>query len=312
VLLWLFAATTGVTFTIGPLLLGRKMLQLVAPSKSPANDLYAFTIGVHAFAAVGYGIAYARLARSYLKAKLQSSGKQILDSVLHVLGLVYLAVFTTLVLPFGLALITELYIHVPIFDMLDMMTRDKQVTVTSTSSNLTASAKPSKRLIPAATVFILQSWAIGLLYLRLLYRIFTHTMDRNSRPVRAIRAITRIGILQADIPLATRSFVLPLTFTCFFLLLFPLSYMRLVIFTLSIKDENQRMRMYRFAYPLFLWMVGNYVGVVFLRRKIEGWRVRIRDEVYLVGERLHNFQEPGKRKARRDKGKGKEREVVAG
>ena len=309
VLLWLFAATTGVTFTIGPLLVGRKVTQILAQSSLPPNDLYAFTVGIHLFAAVGYAVAYARPARDYLQAKLNSSGKQILASVLHVLGLAYLSVFTIVILPFVMSLITELYIHIPLFDMLEMVNLEKlKEASTSTTLPIDSPSTPvTDQPLPSATIYILQSWTVGLLYLRVLWRILTSVIDPNTPPARALRAILHNGLFQADIPLASRAFVLPATTICILLLVFPLTYMKLIITALGVTDPTKRMGMYRSAYPLFLWLTVNYVGLLYLRRKIERWRVKIRDEVYLIGERLHNFQE-----VKGKGGKGKEMEKEKG
>ncbi|KIW63015.1 hypothetical protein PV04_09897 [Phialophora macrospora] len=306
VLLWLFAAATGVTFTIGPLLVGRKVTQLLAQSDRPPNDLYAFTVGVHIFAAAGYAIAYAKPARDYLRAKVNSSGQQILGSFLHGLGLAYLSIFTTIVLPFGMALVTELYIHMPVFDMLELVYQEK---ARDASTSTSAAGSTDNKRLPGATIFILQSWTIGLLYLKLLFRVLNHAVRPTSRPARALRAIIRNGIFHADIPLASRAFVLPVSTVCLVLLLFPLAYMKLIITVFRVHDTERQMRMYRFAYPLFLWMMVCYAGAMFMRTKMEKWRVMIRDEVYLLGERLHNFQEP-KPKVREINGsssKGKEK-----
>jgi E3 ubiquitin-protein ligase MARCH6 len=306
VLLWLFAACTGVAFTIGPLLVGRKITQAMAQTTKPPNDLYAFTVGVHIFAGVGYIIAYARPARDYLRSKVDSSGKQLLKFVLRAIGLAYLGAFTTVVLPFAMSLITELYVHIPIFDLLKLVSQEKVKATPSTSpSNSTdLPASTNKPAYSGGTIFILQSWTIGLLYLRILYRLITQAMDPNSRPARAIRAITRNGVWQADIALASRAFVLPATTICIVLLLFPLTYMKVIITVFGISSPTRQTSMFRAAYPLFLCMMFDYVAVVFMRKKLEKWRVKIRDEVYLIGERLHNFQEPKPKVASR---KGKEK-----
>ena len=302
VLLWLFAAATGVAFTVGPLLMGRKVTQLMSQSALAPNDLYAFTVGIYIFAAIGYAIAYARPARDYLRAKVNSSGRQIIASISHVLGLAYLGIFTAVVLPFVMSLITELYVHMPVFDMLELVNQEK---LKNGSTSGTSSESTNTKAFPSATIFILQSWTVGLLYLRILLRVLTHVTESTSRPARAIRAVTRNGYLQADVPLASRAFVLPATAICFILLLFPLTYMKAIITIFGISDGDKQMRMYRFAYPLFLWMMANYGAALLMRKKVERWRIRIRDEVYLIGERLHNFPEPKMRI-----GKGKEKEKV--
>ncbi|KAJ9614045.1 hypothetical protein H2200_002181 [Cladophialophora chaetospira] len=310
-LLWLFAASTGVAFTIGPLVVGRTVTQLLSQSTHPPNDLYAFTVGVHIFAAVGYALAYAPTARDYLRAKVRSSGKQILASIMHVFGLAYLAVFITVVLPFVMALITELYIHMPVFDMLEFVAQQekaKEATIVTSSDPASTSTKNAK-VFPGGTIFILQSWTIGLLYLRIMLRVLTHAIEPRSRIGRAMRAIIRNGVFHADIPLASRAFVLPVTAICLIVLFVPLAYMRFVIMLFRVHDLEKQVYMYRLAYPLFLYIGVSYGAFLFLMKKLRKWKVKIRDEVYLIGERLHNFQEVkpqvAKEIAGSSKGKGK-------
>lgn len=48
---------------------------------------------------------------------------------------------------------------------------------------------------------------------------------------------------------------------------------------------------YRYAYPAFAAVGLGLLGVVEVRSAVRVWRGKIRDEVYLIGERLHNFGE---------------------
>ena len=60
---------------------------------------------------------------------------------------------------------------------------------------------------------------------------------------------------------------------------------------LSGVGEDERARLYRYAYP-WCAAAGVGIGLVLLGARAVGrWRRRVRDEVYLVGERLHNFGE---------------------
>lgn len=291
-LLWLFAASTGVSFTIGPLLLGRKVIQLLSQSALPPNDLYAFTIGIHLSAALGYLIVYARPLSSYLKSKIpECFGSQIISSMRYFLGLAYLATFTAVVLPLLLSMVTELYIHIPLITYLEMG-HEK-----STSEDVPAGSHR------AATIYVLQSWTIGLLYLRLLLRLFMHHTGSTSRVATALRAITRNGILKPDVQLASRAFVLPTTVVCGALLVIPLVYAKAITLLLRVHDHEAQMRLYRLAYPGVLCLLLTWLGFLELRRQVASWRIKVRDEVYLIGERLHNFQESrparfGKSKAR--------------
>lgn len=292
VLVWLFAASTGVTLTIGPLLLGRKVTQWLSQSALPPNDLYAFTVGIHIFALVGYAIAYARPMQSLVKASFsQWLGPQLFSSIQYGLGLIYLGLYTAVILPFVLSLITELYIHIPLFTYLE--TRQENSTEDHKSGQ------------PVATIFILQTWTIGLLYLRLLLRLFSHQVPPDSQPATALRAITRNGFFKPDVRLASRAFVLPTSVACFALLGVPLGYAKALILLMGIHDPDAQMRLYRMAYPAVLGLMVLWILIIVLQRQLDSWRVKIRDEVYLIGERLHNFHEPTAEGA--GKGKGKEK-----
>ncbi|EHY60059.1 hypothetical protein HRR83_006418 [Exophiala dermatitidis] len=292
VLVWLFAAATGVTFTIGPLLLGRKVTQFLCQSTLPPNDLYAFTVGIHLFIVLGYAMAYARSIKDYLKHKVPEwLGPQLLSTIQYILGLAYLGLYTAVILPFVLSLIMELYIHVPVFDYLT--TQHEQRTSVDGSSR------------PVATIFVVQSWTIGLLYLRLMMRYILHRTAPDGRVATALRAITRNGFLNPDVRLASRAFVLPSTMLCLALLGAPLVFAKVLIVVMGIEDPDTRLQLYRLAYPDVLGLMVLWLLAVGFKRQLANWKVKIRDEVYLIGERLHNFHEPSPHRTTR--GKGKER-----
>ncbi|KAK5204182.1 hypothetical protein LTR41_010154 [Exophiala xenobiotica] len=294
-LLWVFAATTGVAFTIGPLLLGRQVLYLLTQSSLPPNDLYAFTTGVQILAAVGYAIAYAGPALDYVKSKIpQSSWSQVIGTAKYVLGLVYLLSFTALVLPFVLSLILELYIHIPLVTYMAWHRKGSSPGEAATINN------------HIATIFILQSWVIGLLYSRLLYRQFLLHMGPGSRISTTLYAITRNGILKPDVRLASRAFVLPVTVVCLVLLGSPLISAKAIIMIVGIQDQEVKMHLYRFAYPSALGLLVTWLGMLGVKKQVASWRAKIRDEVYLIGERLHNFSEPKPDKVVKGKAKVKD------
>ncbi|KIW14879.1 hypothetical protein PV08_07664 [Exophiala spinifera] len=280
-LLWLFAATTGVAFTIGPLLVGREVLYLLTQSSQPPNDLYAFTTGLQIYTALGSAIVYARPAWTYIKGKIpQSSGSQILAMVKHALGIGYLLTFTLFVLPFVLSLIWELYVHVPLLTYVEWAHKEQP------------SIERPKLDKHSATIYILQSWVMGLLYLRLLYQILQHYLGPGSRVCTAMAAIVRNGMFQPDVNLASRSFVLPASALCVALLTGPLAVAKTVNILGRIQDHEVQRLVYRFAYPCGFGMALIWLGWLGLKAQITSWRARIRDEVYLIGERLHNFHEP--------------------
>jgi len=296
--LWAFAASTGVLFTIGPLLLGRWAIYLMARSSRPPNDLYAFTIGVHICAGVVYGVAHLARGLSYLKGKIpfwlghtRELMPQILARMKYALGLWYLTTYVAIILPFTISFLAELYIYIPIYTHL-IASQGTSVPTTTISSQ------------PAPAIFVFQTWTLGLVYLRLLIGFVLNYPHPDTRIAMAIRGIVRNGVLHPDVRLASRAFVLPTAALCVFFLTVPLGYGRAVITLLDITDPETQKTVYRFAYPAMLGICLTAFATVSLKREVTKWRARIRDDVYLIGERLHNFDDVKPRRVSR-KGKAK-------
>jgi E3 ubiquitin-protein ligase DOA10 len=57
---------------------------------------------------------------------------------------------------------------------------------------------------------------------------------------------------------------------------------------------QDKMGMYLSTYPIFMVVVGVIVGAVYARRTVDKWRDSVRDEIYLVGEVLHNLDDEGR------------------
>jgi hypothetical protein len=48
---------------------------------------------------------------------------------------------------------------------------------------------------------------------------------------------------------------------------------------------------YLSTYPVCMFGFSVIVGAIFARRAVDKWRDSVRDEIYLVGEVLHNLEE---------------------
>jgi hypothetical protein len=55
--------------------------------------------------------------------------------------------------------------------------------------------------------------------------------------------------------------------------------------------EEDAMSNYLATYPLFMIVVGLFAAGVFAKKAVDKWRDSVRDEIYLVGEVLHNLDE---------------------
>ncbi|KPI45453.1 ERAD-associated E3 ubiquitin-protein ligase doa10 [Cyphellophora attinorum] len=325
ILLWLFAASTGIGCTIGPLVIGRWILHRLLEVEGPVNDLYALTIGLHLLAAAASAAYFARSTYGWIHAKSTDTipPRQIVVSKLmamasYVARYLYLAISIGVIIPFTLSLIVELYIHIPIYTYL-LKGGNTNATHNATigfSGNSTSTANPSSTSLAAPsqpippTVFLLQTWALGLFYLRLILRTAMNYPCQHEYHAAALRSIYRNGYRDLDVRLATRALIIPLTLLCTVLLLLPLLVAKITTKGWKITDEAEVMKIYRAAYPCVMsWGLLVYLGSI-LKVRLSVWRTMVRDEVYLVGERLHNYVNPVTTPtAAGDEGKGKAKAI---
>jgi hypothetical protein len=57
------------------------------------------------------------------------------------------------------------------------------------------------------------------------------------------------------------------------------------------QTDEERVATYLTTYPLSMIMATVIAGVVFAKKAVDRWRDSVRDEIYLVGEVLHNLDE---------------------
>jgi E3 ubiquitin-protein ligase MARCH6 len=160
---------------------------------------------------------------------------------------------------------------------------------------------------PVHTIRVVQTWTIGLLYLKLAMRI-TNTWFRGSRVSNAARAVLRRGWLDPDASILTRSFVVPGLAIWLAAVATPLLVAKLTIADgfaeTVIRDYGMApayappdralydacvVLIYRMSFPLVSLAIAGALAVWSAVGVFRSWQVRIRDEAYLIGERLHNF-----------------------
>lgn len=305
VLIWIFAAVTGVGCTIVPLVVGRKLFQELMPDGIRTNDVYAFSIGVYVLGLIGLALfrmrGLERTARAWLdqaRTEIREGrvAKRIASICLHVGKLLYTYSFIVLVLPLLASALLELYIVLPLNTYMHPPTPSAaaQTSTSQNDNNEGLTQDPDRH-----TVRVIQSWTLGLLYLKLGTRIIT-SLFPDSRPAAAVRRVFSHGILHPDVSVLTRAFILPgllLSLTAIFgpPYITSLLFRRTSILTSGQPIANEAAEavrvavIYRNSYPvacLCALTLRNAVGLVGV---FKGWTARIKDEAYLIGERLHNF-----------------------
>ncbi|MCJ1290530.1 hypothetical protein MMC34_002069 [Xylographa carneopallida] len=286
VLIWLFASTTGVGITIIPLLFGRYVFARLIPNHLRMNDIYAFSIGIYLLGGPLYLLfqyrqrlsSIAKTARHLLSASPPSSTTLLasLRTTTHyallAIRFLYFYAALTILLPSLLALLMETYLVIPLYTYFS-------------PSPPTPSARH--------TIHFVQDWTLGVLYLKMAARLtLWHANGRPARALRAIIAGPAHSWLRPDVRLATRAVIFPATLLMLLGLTAPLGVGWLANRTLFVGlSETVHRVVYRYSYPVVAGLAVGIAGCVALRRALAGWRGKVRDEVYLIGERLHNFGE---------------------
>ena len=271
VLIWLFAAVTGMGVTILPLACGRMVLSAILPDQVRMNDVYAISIGLYLLGGCAYVALRFQQALTWARRSVRFD-VALVPPVLGVIGqhglrtltLLYTLAAFGFVLPGLFALLMELYLIIPAHTYL---------------------AAHERHIID-----LIQDWALGVLYINLVGRFIL--WYPQSRPARALRAVVRHGWLQPDARLATRSIVLPATVAMVTAATVPLALGWLTIrLRLDQAMVTEQHHVYRYSYPLTLGLCLAASVVWYLGAAIERWKYRIRDDVYLIGQRLHNLGE---------------------
>jgi len=269
--IWVFAALTGVCITIVPLVFGRTVFAKIIPSHVRKNDVYAFSIGIYILGSALYAIIHLRPFIVYSITLFSFSAKtprNILKRVTMFAALAARIIWTysafIFLLPTLFAFVVEFYAILPLHTYFS----------------------PDE----PHTIHFVQSWTLGLLYVKLTTRLIL--LYAESRPAISLRAITRNGYLNPDARVATRSFILPASFALGTAIACPWLLAKVTLVTLyRHATVGQAVLFYRYSYPVVFAGLLSLLAAGWLVKCVKGWRMRIRDEVYLIGERLHNFGE---------------------
>ncbi|KAG7136304.1 ERAD-associated E3 ubiquitin-protein ligase doa10 like [Verticillium longisporum] len=293
--IWVFAAVTGVGFTIVPLVFGRKMFEILIPAHIRTNDIYAFSIGIYILGSAAYLAFHLHSITGKIRSWSATALRTVFASeaparlarfVSRAAKLVYTYTILLVVFPLMLTSLMELYLIIPLHTYVNPPS-PYALPVDNTGTLAAGAAAPNQH-----TARVIQSWTLGLLYVKLGARIIT-SLYEGHRPAHAVRAVLRRGWLDPDAGVLTRAFVIPGLFVGGLALFGPaygasLLEARGMLGSPSPAPHELKM-VYRLAYPaaafsalaaVLLWSV---LGV------FHSWKVRIRDEAYLIGERLHNF-----------------------
>jgi E3 ubiquitin-protein ligase MARCH6 len=271
VTIWIFMGMSGVGVTILPLLFGRYLFSLVLPTTVEMNDIHAFSLGVYTLGSIAYSAYHVYNLISSLNRPVPSPLTTLTTIAsttsrigLRVLRFTYVWTSLIFAIPFLFAVLIELYFLMPLHAYLG----------------------PTEPHV----VHLIQDWTLGFLYSRLAARMLF--ANRQSRPARAFHAVVRDGYLYPNARIATRCFLLPVLVLWGVAIAVPSSLAFGTSRTLYAgASEQTRNMVWRFSFPAVgLSLVAMWASKEAVRM-LNRWRLVVRDEVYLIGERLHNFGE---------------------
>ena len=332
VLVWLFAVGTGLSVTMLPLVLGRKILSHLVPGHLRMNDIYAFSVGIYILGPLLLTFLHRRPIVSFLRPKLTPDSTNIRylfrrswQITQRALGLLYVYSALAVLLPALVSLIIQCYMIIPLQTYVTSHPAFVDaVKATESSPNPSNSTSipdtplsVSGSIISTPIINLLQDWTLGILYVKIFVRLILWSAP--SRPATALRAVIRNGYIDPDVRLATRGFIIPAALGMGLVLVSPLGLAWLALQNPALAekvamDEVAKENVYRYAYPFVASMVA--VGMVMWEviQAFGRWRKKVKDEVYLIGERLHNYGGAKRKKSANhqdriitDKGKEKER-----
>lgn len=337
VLVWLFAAGTGLSVTILPLVLGRQILSLLVPGYLRMNDIYAFSVGTYILGPLLLTFLHRQRILSFIRPRLTPGSTNInylflrsWQTAQRALGLLYVYSTLAILLPALVSLIIQCYMIIPLQTYVTthpafinaVNATESSLNPSNSTSISDAALSTSGSIIPTPIINLLQDWTLGILYVKIFIRLILWSAP--SRPATALRAVIRNGYLNPDIRLATRGFIVPAALSMGFVLVSPLGLAWLALQNPALAekvamDEVAKENVYRYAYPFVAGMVA--VGLVLweMVKAFGRWRKKVKDEVYLIGERLHNYGGARRKKGAndkdgniKDKGKGREQALSNG
>ncbi|KAK7205218.1 hypothetical protein BZA70DRAFT_257849 [Myxozyma melibiosi] len=269
--IWMYATACGLFVTLGPLLLGREIFEAVTDPERPMNDVISFTFGAYIFCAaymVGEFLVTNRehIRQKYLKLVHSFSHPQ--EFIRKIIGIyisagkfVYVYAALGFVIPSLLGLTIELYIVIPL--------------------HLYYSAEQP-------IIHVIQSWALGLLYCRGIYKI-SSTIRPNSRLETALASTFANGYARPNARVASNKIIKPAVLFFGVFLLAPVLIVFAAQFALRTDvSQDVLVASYRLIYPAILLLLLIIFCYRAVRRVCSSWNTRLRDEVYLVGMQLHN------------------------
>ncbi|KAL2315587.1 ERAD-associated E3 ubiquitin-protein ligase doa10 [Schizosaccharomyces pombe] len=262
---WICSTLVTVLLVFVPLSLGRAIYAWCFPNVVK-HDFYAYAIGFYSISFPMYAIhaSVKFLKLDYLRSLMNKLNlKIVMRSLVMALKYLLLAFLGIFILPLLLGAIWELYVAIPFRTIFNRGTL-------------------------ALDAF--QNWVIGLFMLRMIY--FTATSNEERFVSRLFQDAFRDRWTNPQILPLLKNVLIPFTSALIAAVVLPSVFTYVTYpFLSSIFPSASKTLMYRLMHPIFLALLGlALLGRRFVETSSK-WSQGIRDDLYLVGTRLHNFGE---------------------
>lgn len=289
-LVWVFSVLTGYVILIGPLLLGRLLFRTFV-SSMPMHDLYSFTMGCLFIGVFARTFQYIKEQGSLI-----SHGTRVAPlvwpSCVCLFKWLVMSVVFLFALPLMIGLVWESYVLIPFMLVVQQDSRP--------------------------VVHVPHDWAFGFFVMKISCQLLLAGPD--SEYARLIRNVVQDGWYEPKIGRVIIRVGLPALSVLLLLLITPSVAMwaimnmiprvfnlfahaiRIILVhggALPAASETMDMRpfVYILAYPAFAVVLLQVANVILAKWALDKCREAIQDEVYLVGEQLHNHGEDAPERA---------------
>ncbi|ORZ08593.1 hypothetical protein BCR42DRAFT_140245 [Absidia repens] len=270
VLMWLCGSVMACSLTVVPLLFGRFILDNCITHGKQLHDVYAYVFGVCAMVLSTNSLRSIARGTNYLKQDgglfdlLDKLSACVRQKTLNSCKILYLTFMIGCLIPLLMGLAVDLYVFAPF-----------------------RSNTPSSQLV--LTLDLFSNWNYGLVYLGIMYRL-AYILPTNTWK-RGIDQYMMAGLSSLNTWTLTRTVFAPWIIGTACAIVIPGGSAWIVLHLLGVQDASMELLMLRYVYVGVLCTAAITVVVMLGMKLVNLWMRIVRDDTYLVGRQLHNFQE---------------------
>ncbi|KAI8642232.1 hypothetical protein BD408DRAFT_443594 [Parasitella parasitica] len=269
-LIWATGSILVCSISVAPLKLGRNLFaKLQLGPDRPIHDLYSFALGAYIMILLS-----SLLNTAVQKYQIMESNQgrvrwtivkdYICAKIAKITKFAYVFLFLGFVVPFLTGIMLDLYIIRPL--------------------------KQSSTYQASLDIYPTIDWAIGVAALSLFYGII-HILPQHTPYRNQVVQFNWDNFDNLDVSIVTKDVILPSIECLCAIICLPGIVALIIVFLLSVEDSSMKVLIFRCAYPIMFCGACLIILAMLSLRLIKFWLKSVRDDTYLVGKQLHNFDE---------------------